>query len=187
MAASIRAFIGLGLVVAAAGSAWAAAKPDGGMCECGIYPEVPAMCRALVGAERDACIKSNTKWFNACIACREQMCRASLSPAPVKLVGPSPSAPRFVGSWTGKTVCRKQGTWRLILNIVQKPDGSFVSKASTEGPGEFTELAFKEDHITLVYSSLFRDASYTGRLVSPDRIEGAVRINTEDCSWSLAK
>lgn len=186
MTARIWAVIGLGFV-AVAGQAWSAAKPDGGTCACGVYIEVPTLCRGLAGVDRDTCITSNTKWFNTCVAWREQMCRAPLSPAPVKLVGPSPSLPKFAGSWAGKTVCRKLGTWRVMMSIAQRPDGSFVTKASTEGAGEFTELAFKEDQVTLVYSSLFRDASYTGRLVSPDRIEGSVRINTEDCSWFLAK
>lgn len=187
MITNIRAFIGLGLAVVAAGPALAAAKPDGGMCACGVYIEVPTSCRELSGNERDTCIKSNTKWFDACVTWREQMCHALPSPTPVKLVPPSASLPRFVGSWTGKTVCRKLGTWRLTVSIAQQHDGSFATKASTEGTGEFTEIAFKENQVTLVYSSLFRDASYTGRLTSPDRIEGAVRIGAEDCSWYLAK
>ncbi len=187
MAAGIRAFLTLSVVIAAAGPAWAVGKPGGGMCACGVYMEVPALCGSLSGTERDTCIKSNTKWFNACVAWREQMCRPSRSPATVKLVGPSQTLPKFVGIWTGKTVCRKLGTTRLMMSIAQQRDGSFITKASTEGAGEFTEAAFKESQVTLLYSSLFRDISYTGRLTSPDRIEGSVRISTEDCSWYLAK
>lgn len=187
MVAGIRAFVTLGLIIAAAGPAWAAGKPDGGMCACGVYMEVPALCGSLTGSERDTCITSNTKWFDACVAWREQMCRAPLSPATVKVVGPSPTLPKFVGFWTGKTVCRRLGTTRLVMSIAQQRDGSFLTKASTDGAGEFTEAAFKESQVTLRYSSLFRDTSYTGRLTSPDRIEGAVRIGAEDCSWYLAK
>jgi hypothetical protein len=186
MTTSIRAFVGLSLAIGLAGAASAAAKPDGGMCACGIPMETPVLCGSLAGSARDTCIASNSKWSDACVAWREQMCHAPLSPAPVKLVGRSPSLPKFVGSWSGKTVCRKLGTTRLVMSVAQH-DGSFVAKASRDGAGEFTEIAFKENQMILVYSSLFRDTSYTGRLTSPDRIEGAVRIGTEHCSWYLVK
>ena len=94
--------------------------------------------------------------------------------------------PKFLGSWKGKTVCRKLGSWKLSLNVKQQADGSYVTQAATEGAGEFSELLFKGDAVTLRYSSLQKDTTYIGRLVSPDRIEGTVKIQ-EDCTWYLTR
>lgn len=187
MAAGIRAFAALALAIGVAGPIWAGAKPDGGRCECNVDMEAPGLCKALTAPEHDACITSNTKWLDACAAWREQACHAPLSPAPVKLVANGASLAKLVGSWTGKTVCRKLGTFRLLMSVAQQRDGSFATKAATDGPGEFTQIAFKDDQLILVYSSLFRDRSYTGRLTTSDRIEGSVRISTDNCSWYLAK
>lgn len=187
MAAGIRVFTALALAIGAMGPTWAAAKPDGGRCECGVDMEAPALCKSLTAPERDTCLMSNTKWRDACIAWREQACHAPLSLAPVKLVANKTSLTKFAGSWTGKTVCQKQGTFRLMMSVAQQHDGSFGTRAATDGPGEFTQIAFNENQVILVYSSLFRDRSYTGRLTAADRIEGSVRINTDNCSWYLAK
>jgi hypothetical protein len=187
MAAGIRACAALALAIGAVGPIWAAAKPDGGRCECGVDMEAPASCKALVAPERDTCITSNSKWLDACTAWREQACHAPLSPAPVKLVANRAPLAKFAGTWTGKTVCRKLGTFRLMMSVAQRHDGSFGTKVATDGPGEFTEIAFKENQVILAYSSLFRDRSYTGRLTSADRIEGSVRISTDNCNWYLVK
>jgi hypothetical protein len=186
MTASIRTYLGVCLAVVMVGTASAAGKPDGGQCACDAPVEAPALCGSLNGAERDICIADKTEWLDACVAWRGQTCHAQ-SPAPVKLVAHGTSLPKFVGAWTGKTVCRKLGTARLMMSIVQQHNGSFVTKASTDGAGEFREIAFKENQVTLAYSSLFRDISYTGRLTAPDRIEGSVRISTEGCSWYLER
>ncbi|HUO98884.1 MAG TPA: hypothetical protein VMU01_09455 [Rhizomicrobium sp.] len=103
----------------------------------------------------------------------------------IKMTGTKADASKFVGTWKGNTDCPKLGSWSFVISI--EPSGSsYSAKASKDSGGVYREIAFKGDQITLVYSTVWKDASYVGRLVSPGRVEGTVRIQT-DCTWYLTK
>jgi len=164
-------------------------KPSGGSCECGQYIEAPALCRSLKADQQEPCRKSNAAWFDQCVTWQEQTCQSGMFGAVakgVKIVASPASLAKFAGTWHGITQCQKQGTWGLMLSVRQKPDGSYVAKAATEGVGEFKKLTIVGDNITLLYSSVFKDTSYIGRLAVPDRIEGTVKIQ-EECTWRLTR
>jgi hypothetical protein len=102
-----------------------------------------------------------------------------------KLVA-SASLPKFIGSWKGTTVCPRLGSSQLQLEVRQQDDGSYITRASTDGAGEFGKMVFRNDSISLGYSSIFKDTTYTGRLTTPDRMEGTVKIQ-EDCTWFMTR
>ena len=163
----------------------AASKPSGGICECGQYLEVPVLCRTMTGSELDACLKSNTRWFEQCGAWQDQMCH--VSPLVTKSMEPPPAASQpqlFVGSLSGQTKCRS-GLKPLTMTVARKPDGSFGAKAFI-GRLAFSNETFQGDTVTLLFSSVLNDTTYTGRLVSPNRIEGTISIN-RDCTWFMTK
>lgn len=173
--------------VAVTFNAPAAPKPDGGTCECGRRIDEPALCRPLSSKDQDTCRKSNASWFDQCIAYQTKVCHTdplSLRAKTVKIASPMPPSARFVGAWKGKTICPKLGTWQFLLTLQRQPSGAYAVKAATEGGGVFGKVVFNGDKITLGYSTVWKDAAYTGRLVSPGRIEGTVKIQ-EDCTWYL--
>ncbi|MGA7675872.1 MAG: hypothetical protein WCA78_12615 [Rhizomicrobium sp.] len=171
----------------------AASKPDGGYCECGQYLEVPVLCRSLTGSDLDACRKSNTQWFDQCLAWQDQTCRVSspvaksTEPSAISSQELSPEALpplQFVGSWSGETKCRV-GTMPLTLTVTRKPDGSYAVSGTARGLG-FSRETFQGDSVTLVYVSVMDEVTYSGRLVSPDRIEGTISTNS-NCTWYMTK
>jgi hypothetical protein len=175
--------------VAVTFNASAAPKPDGGTCECGQRIDEPASCRLLSFKDQDTCRKSNASWYQQCVAYQAEVCRIdplSLRAKDVKFTSWMPPSANFVGVWNGKTVCPKLGAWRFLVTLQQQPSGAYAVKAATEGGGVFRKAVFNGDKITLTYSTVWKDAAYTGRLVSPDRIEGTVKIQ-EDCTWYLKR
>jgi len=188
-AISAAVLVALG-AVALGQNALATTKPSDGKCECGAYIEAPALCRSLPASRQEPCRKSNAAWFDQCVAWQEQSCTSGVLGAvakSIKLVAPVPSVvPKYDGTWMGATTCPSLGSWNLMLSVRQQPDGSTVVKAATEGIGEFRKLTLTKDNATLLYSSLFKDTSYVGRLVSPNRIEGTAKIQ-QDCTWYLTK
>ena len=182
--------VAMAVVLAAAASAQEpATKPAGGACECGHYIEAPALCRTLKPDQQEPCRKSNATWFDQCVAWQEKTCTTGVFGAVakgVKIEASAAALAKFVGTWEGITQCPKQGTWNLMLSIRQKPDGSYLAKAATEGVGEFKKLTIVKDNVTLLYSSVFKDTSYIGRLTAPDRIDGTAKIQ-EDCAWHLTR
>jgi hypothetical protein len=183
-----RGILKAGLVLFAMVPAWAE-KPAGGICECGDYAEVPALCRLLSGTERDACITANTQWTKQCTVWRSAVCRAPvpISQPPIAAVAAPSSLAKYTGSWMGKVVCPRLGSWRLSLSVKPQADGAYLTGASTEGAGEFIEIALKDDSVSLLYVSWIKKVPYTGRLTSANRIEGKAHINTDDCIWYLAR
>lgn len=169
-------------------ASFAAGAPEGGICGCGPYTEAPALCRPLAGAEQETCIQANTRWLGQCTAWREQMCHMPVATAPRQsLIPVDPALAKYIGAWSGRTVCPKLGNWRMSLDVNQQSDGSFMTKSSVQGAGEVTELVLKEDSVRFLYNSWFKETVYSGRLVSSDRIEGTVKVNNDDCQWSLAR
>jgi hypothetical protein len=171
-------------------SSTAATKPADGTCECGRYIEAPALCHTLPADKREACHKSNADWFDQCVAWQDASCTSGVTGAvakPLRLDGPRSLIPKYAGTWKGRTICPKQGTWDVMLWIRPQPDGSYLAKAATEGVGEFKKLTFQDNgEIALLYSSVFKDSSYTGHLATPDRLQGHVKIQ-EDCTWFMSK
>jgi hypothetical protein len=177
------------MFVAVSFNASAAPKPDGGTCECGQRIDEPASCRPLSSKDQDTCRKSNVFWYQQCVAYQTEVCRIdplSLRAKDVKITSSTPPSARFVGAWNGKTICPKLGTWRFLVSLQQQPSGAYAVKAATEGGGVFRKAVFNGDKITLAYSTVWKDAAYTGRLLSSDRIEGTVKIQ-EDCTWYMTK
>jgi hypothetical protein len=71
------------------------------------------------------------------------------------------------------------------MTVARKPDGSFGAKAFI-GRLAFSNETFQGDTVTLLFSSVLNDTTYTGRLLSPNRIEGTISIN-RDCTWFMTK
>lgn len=187
---AIKAVVMVVLGAAALGqNANASAKPVDGKCECGEYIEAPALCRSLPAEKREACRKSNSDWFEQCVSWQDESCKSGVTGAvakSVKVEGPRALVAQYVGSWKGRTICPKQGTWDVMLTIRAQPDGSYAAKAATEGVGEFRKITFTPQGLALLYSSVFKDTSYIGKLTEPDHLEGTAKIQ-EDCHWFLSK
>ena len=111
---------------------------------------------------------------------------AATQPKGLKVSAAPSVLPKFAGAWKGETICPKLGSWWLTMTVSRQPDGSHVTKVATEAVGQFTRLTLKGDAVTLRYSSFLKDTTYIGRFVSPDRIEGTVKIQ-EDCTWYLTR
>jgi hypothetical protein len=114
----------------------------------------------------------------------EEHCAQSL-PSLSATPSPAQSAPpQFIGSWSGQQKCWSDVA-PMKMTVTRKPNGSVETRAFIRGAG-FTLQAFKGDSVTLLYSSALRDTIYSGRLVSPNRIEGTVSVN-KYCTWYLTK
>jgi len=105
--------------------------------------------------------------------------RLALSPEPTSL-------PQFVGSWSGQAKCPSSRKARLTMTITKDPDGSNEANASNGGIGDFSKITLQGDTVVLLYSSWLKDTTYTGRLVSPNRIEGTFTLG-ENCTWYMTK
>ncbi len=92
--------------------------------------------------------------------------------------------PQFVGTWSGQQKCWSD-TAPMKMIVTRNPGGSIEARTFIRGVA-FSLQNFKGDSVTLLYSSALKDTIYSGRLVSPNRIEGTVSIN-KYCSWYLEK
>jgi hypothetical protein len=72
------------------------------------------------------------------------------------------------------------------MTITKDPDGSNEANASNGGIGDFSKITLQGDTVVLLYSSWLKDTTYTGRLVSPNRIEGTFTLG-ENCTWYMTK
>ena len=114
------------------------------------------------------------------------LCAVMVGAPAVSQAGSSQALLKFAGEWKGMTVCPKLGSWRVALDVSRQPDGSYTTKASTDNAGEFSKMVFRDDTVSLRYSTVFKDTTYVGRLTSPDRMDGTVKIQ-EDCTWYLTR
>jgi len=73
-----RWIVAAGTAIAVMSPTWAAAeRPARGICECGTYSEAPTLCAPLGGTKRNACISTNLRWLDKCVAWRNAICRAA--------------------------------------------------------------------------------------------------------------
>src|SRR5215469_860926 len=90
----------------------------------------------------------------------------------------------FLGHWDGMQHC-STGERSVSLDIAQGADGFLTTTMKAGGVGTISDGRIVGDTITMNWSNFLSHVTFTGRFVSPARVEGTYHesITGEDCTW----